>query len=441
MDNTENNSSALLRFAGDINIEYITITSLVSGRILNVTNQVLTIQIYEDLFSHFMSGSLILRESLDLTNFFPFVGEEVVDIRIFTPTYDKLEDKRGVIEGQFYIYKMDNREELGESNVAYQLHFISMEAFVDMNTKLSKSYSGKISDIVVELLKDSNALRTMKDITIEETANTTKYISNYWSPIRNITFLLENAINSQKSPTYVFFENRNGFNFVSLDTLNAGEWSQHFKYSNIQDDVLSTGSSTRVLDTAYKNIIELRVPTTHDLMDKVNAGTYSSTIIAYDLTTKKYSKQYFSCFEDWGVDNKEYRLNMHPIASTNVWATNESAIFLDSKSTGLFNNYGDVSNTKIIQKRISRLKQSEAFKIEIVVPGRTDYTVGMVVSVEVFKSEPVFESDTWADNIDRVISGAYLITSINHVIDRNQYQCCMELCKDSLNINLENGGR
>ena len=47
---------------------------------------------------------------------------------------------------------------------------------------------------------------------------------------------------------------------------------------------------------------------------------------------------------------------------------------------GLFTDWDDVSNVEIRQTRMSRLKQAESYKVEILVPGRTDYTVGQKVN-------------------------------------------------------------
>lgn len=138
-ETTENNSDKL-KFAGDINVERVTITSLISDKTFNVANQLLTIQIFEDMFSPFITGSLIFQESLDFASNFPFIGEEVIDLKVFTPTLDKANPKGGVIEGRFYIYKMADREEISERSTVYQLHFISIEAIADINTKISKGY-------------------------------------------------------------------------------------------------------------------------------------------------------------------------------------------------------------------------------------------------------------------------------------------------------------
>ena len=78
----------VLRFAGDVSIDKCVITTS-GGVSQDIAAQVIAISIYEDLFSPFMTGSLVVKESFDLVNIFPFVGEEMVEIEISTPTLEK----------------------------------------------------------------------------------------------------------------------------------------------------------------------------------------------------------------------------------------------------------------------------------------------------------------------------------------------------------------
>ena len=192
-----------LRYAGDVDIQSIVLTTS-KGVFQDITAQVINIQFYEDIFSPFLSGSLVLKDALDLVNVLPFIGEEFVDIEIATPTLPV-----GKIKGRYHVYKMTDRLLVGDRAVAYQLHFMSVESLVDTNKKISKVYSGKISDIVTTFIRDKNeGFESEKNVYVEPTRNSIKYISNFWSPSKNIQFLAENGLSEHKSPSYVFFENR-----------------------------------------------------------------------------------------------------------------------------------------------------------------------------------------------------------------------------------------
>jgi hypothetical protein len=81
-------SSQVLRFAGDVSIDKLRIITA-KGFYQDVTAQVINVQFYEDIFAPFITGSLILKDTLDLVNLFPFIGEEYVELEISTPTLDR----------------------------------------------------------------------------------------------------------------------------------------------------------------------------------------------------------------------------------------------------------------------------------------------------------------------------------------------------------------
>jgi hypothetical protein len=142
------NPSQKLRFAGDVSINKVKIITP-KGFYQDITGQVLTVQFYEDIFSPFITGSIVIKESLDLINLFPFIGEEYVELDITTPAL-----KDSSIKGKYYIYKLTDRELLGDRSVIYQIHFVSVEAVADLNKKISRVFGNKVSELVTPFIKD-----------------------------------------------------------------------------------------------------------------------------------------------------------------------------------------------------------------------------------------------------------------------------------------------
>ena len=434
----DNHSATELRLAGDINLEKVFITSLSSNTYFDIKNQVLTVQIYEDLFSPFITGSLIIKDSLDLINNLPFVGQEYIDFRAYTPTLDKTMKEAGVIEGRFYVYKITDRVYLGEKSIGYQIHFISADAVTDLNVAQSRAYSGKLSDIIKTLVKDDKHLGTDKTLIVEDTKNSAKFISNFWPPTKCIKYATELAVSPNGSSTFLFFENRYGYNFVSLDYLNDQEVAQKFKTGTTHDDIGAGGGSTRVIERDYSKVLDLTVTDGFDYIDRVRAGTYASKMLYHDLSTKRYGVTFYDYMKKFG-EGKETRLNKFPITTNEVAARVSAIAFRKEVENQVFTGFGDVSNRTTLQDRISRMKQAESFKIQIHVKGRTDYTVGMKVRLDANTPSPTQSSDTSTDIIDKMYSGNYLIAAINHVIDKEKHECYMELIKDSLMFDLTTG--
>ena len=415
-----------LRFAGDVTIEKVLVTSQ-SGFYQDVSAQVIGIQIFEDMMSPFITGTLIFKDSLDLVNLFPFVGEEYLHLKLKTPTL-----KRGNIDQKFYIYKMTDRQMNGDRSVVYQLHFISQEALIDMNKAISKNFSGKVSDIAKTLLTDSvNGLQLKDGINIEETSNSIKYVSNFWSPIKNLIYILGISKNKKNTPSYVFYQNRDGYNFVSLETLYNQSGVQEFTYDNYTRDVIKNGSA-RNPEEDYKRILSIRIPEAFDYLDRIQSGFYGSRQYTYDVVSKKRTSTNYDMIKDF---SQKGHLNPNPAASSKVVYRYNSKVTTEPKYYNNFSNFGDVTNASFVQERTSLLKQAESTKIEIVVPGRFDYTVGRKVFVKLHKLQPTSKNDK--STLDNMFSGNYIISAINHFVSHKGHECTIELIKDSLLVNLD----
>lgn len=422
-----------LSFAGDVKIDDCTLTSIASGNSLNITNQILSIQIFEDLFSPFISGNIIMKESLDIINSLPITGQEWLDLQIRTPSLEERED----IKGRFFVYKVSDRDYVAERNIVYKLHFISEHALKDASTIISKGYKGKVSDIAKQILTDWVGEDNIGDI--EETNNSNRYVSNFWTPSKNLNFLCNNAVNMEDSPSYLSFQNREGFNFKSLHKIYKSDSKQTFNYNFKGRDILPTGQAARLVDNDYKRINTIELPDSFDNVYKMTQGAFASTLHSYDVVSKEYKVDKFQ-YRDKFNDPKRAHLNDYPLTPMKMeeYFNPKASILTDFRQYGIFNQYGDVSNYRVMQERISMLIQAEGIPIRIVVPGRTDYTVGQKVEVEIMKPEPTSGNDEIEEQRDNTFSGNYLIAAINHNINRERHECSIELIKDSWLKNVDN---
>lgn len=423
-------STDKVSFAGDVKVEDVTVITL-QGTSQVITAQVVGIEIYEDLFSPFITGKIYVRDSQELTNLLPLVGEEIVKLKIRTPS---LEDKDGYNQ-EYFINKIDDRFNTSERELVYVIHFISKEAIVDLNKQISKAYSGKISDIAKTLISDFYGLESTKPANIEETKNSTMFVSNFWSPAQCIQYICEQAINANNSPTYLFFENKYGLNFVSLETLYTGTpIKQRFVLDKYSRDISKQGTATSDITRDYQTIIEIATPQTFDYIDRLKSGFYGSEMITFDLLTKQYV--HIGHVPDFGSSQ---HLNAHALISDKAPSRTKSHMLFRPKTYNSFSNYDDVTNTKIIQRRKSLLAQAEGYNINITVFGRTDYSVGQRVYLDVPINTQIKAKDT--DWQDKLMSGNYLIGALVHFITAESHKCTMQLIKDSFIIDVTATGK
>jgi hypothetical protein len=412
----------LLRFAGDVTVNEITVRSL-NGLAIDITDQVEIINIYEDIFSPFICVSITVIEAVDYLNIFPYCGEEFVTIDITTPTL------KVPIKGRFYITKIDSYTRVKERESGYVLRCVSEEWFTDANKRINRALRGNISEIAAFLFS-KEGLATKKNVNIERTLNSTKFIPNYWAPSKCLNYATTGAVNKDNSPSYIFFENRNGFNFMSLDTLIKSKPSFDFIKDNYSRS-LTKSSSIANFNEDYKRIISFDVPIISDYIDNIANAQLKSRMITHDLTTKRYTAIDYSVKTD---KTPPALLNNHPIYSKRALVSSASNIFHLPKYTSNFTNYADVTNSKTIQRRMSTLQLLKKYTMVMEVLGRTDYTVGMVVDVNIPKATQITKEE---EAKDMILSGKYLVSAINHKIDRKNHTCTMELIKNSLLVDLD----
>lgn len=416
-----------IRFAGDINIDYIILGNS-KGFGQNISNQVFNISIFEDLFAPFITGKITVSDSLDLTNIFPMVGDEFLDLSVRTPTYN-LAGK--IIQGRYYVYKMSEREQLNPGTYVYVLHFISVEAVVDVNKKMSRSFSGKVSDIAKTLITTSVGLNSQKDLNLDETLNGTKFTSNYWNPVKCINYATTNAQSFAGTPDYLFFENRIGFNFLSMETLYSQDVYQNFVADNYVRDSSPTGGSFVNIGESYRRVTDFSIGNGFDYINNIRSGMYGNKTISWDFVTKKYVSKNYNTLEDF---NNSKHLGVFPIIAKNSISTSNGMILNVTKDNANFNGYDDVTNTKTMGRRLALFSSLDVYKITIEVRGRTDYSVGQKVGLRLYKTTQITAEND--DNIDKLYSGNYIIAAIHHKITRDSHACSLELIKESLDFDI-----
>lgn len=414
---------AYLRFAGDVSLEEITLHTL-NGQSANVTAQVISVEIYEDLFSPFMTLSIVLRESVDYINLFPFIGEEYLNIRISTPNIDK------PIEGKFYIYKISDRQYTKDREVVYTVKGISEEYLYDANKKLSQTFKGNCGEIALSLFNKAG-LNTRKTTFIEKTSNKTAFTAAFWCPTKCLSFLATNAMNESTSPTYLLYENRDGFNFRSIDELLKKASYHKFVKDNFTRSMIGDSSvaATKDPEQDFKRILELDIPVLTDYMEDIQSGRLKSRIISHDLVTKQYHIRDYSIRRD--TEHPPTLLNPNPAFSQHVSTNSISTMIIMPRHFSNFSGFADVTNYDTIQRRMSFFQNLQKYKVTIQVLGRTDYTVGQVMELDIPRATQITKDQKDSPR-DDILSGRYLLSGISHIITKERHTCNMELIKNSI---------
>lgn len=393
------------------------------GKYVDLKSIFAKLTMFEDIMSCFTSGELVITDSTSLQSLLPFIGEERLDIEYETPGHEGDQFK---FAGAFHVYKIASIESVVTKSANIVLNFISIDGFVDMNTRISQTFKGEASQTVLKLLSEKQYLGTMKTPILERSTTNSIHTSNFWTPSQNIFYLAGKAYNQKTNPNYVFYENRDGFNFVSIDTLYEQPPIIEFISDEKNRDNNNQGDSTPNTGEAYRRILDMSTRDFYDYIERIQTGMYGSAMYHYDVQTRRLRFMQRNAKYDY----KANTLNEMP-------SINQATMFLPvSKlmtNIGHKSLYPDTVQTPFDKdmRRTALLMRANSFKTSIRVFGRANYKVGDVVDLKIYSNQEISSKTTVDQLLDPLLSGKYLISTLSHEITSESHYCNLELIRDS----------
>ena len=233
-----------LQKAGEVRIEQLKLINAVD-EIIDLTEFVVELNIYEDIFKNYLHGTIVLTDSRNIIDKYNIHGEEFLNVKLRTPSFPD----SAVIQKTFRVFKLSDRTIVRDTNTQnFILHFISIEFFYDMSLPLFAPFEGNIFEVAGRIFTDfiassrnfnvnelSNAVEESPLgtdlIVINETSNKVKFVSPGWSPFKCINWLATKAIPKDGiAKNFIFFESNKNFYFCTLEGLfkNAHENKNYF---------------------------------------------------------------------------------------------------------------------------------------------------------------------------------------------------------------------
>ena len=150
---------------GDYTLDGVVISG-VTGRQIDVTDQVLELIIYEDIESSSITGSLLIDDSSGIYQSLPIIGQEKIIFKVTTPGYALSIDFTTFFAN---VYDVEKRITSGEHSHTYLLNWTTDEALLNVRTRVSKSYKKEFSTNVEQILRDERYLNSRKRLFVEPT--------------------------------------------------------------------------------------------------------------------------------------------------------------------------------------------------------------------------------------------------------------------------------
>jgi hypothetical protein len=401
------------------------------GNEYDIRNIRLKLNIYSDIFSPFLSGTISFLDGLDLPGMYPLIGEEKIKISITSPfNGEDDEEPAPPINKEFRVYKMDFRGMENNKNQVYALKFISDEFIKQNKTKIFKTFKDMPYSEMVEKIYDEY-IRVDNEIVIEETLYDQHYCVSNQSPIEAINTICSRSISKDvNSKAFVFYENLEGFVFSSIGKMIEQPPAVELSFGIIdtKEDSLTKQRITNVQQrpdpndlsiSTEKNIQHFNTVQQYlwsksfDVLEDQAYGYYNSKLFTYDPIRQIWDDEI-----DFDVDeifdeiphlSKEepFTPNLDvkgdPLANVKLRRTNKDhdvTPWLAEREPGIL----PYNLEEYIQQRTHELKAIEKNKIVITTSGNPEIYAGqtLVFNLPEVSSKVSFEDK---QELDRYFSG------------------------------------
>ena len=426
----------VLQAAGDYDLDGALIIGS-SGRRINIINQLRELNIYQSIDSPFMSGNIVLADSAGVAELLPILGQERLLFSLRTPGH---QDSVNFNDYHAIIYNVEKRFQTTDREQTLIINWTTLEHYKNLHTKISKSFNGMISTIVSEILSSDNFLGSKKPLHIDMTKNIRKYVIPNLNPFQTINLLKEEAVSGDMSPHFLFFENPDGIHFRSLDSLIGSQGNLNVPHKNTYKS--QPPEDPKDIEAALGTILHWEIDDNSNNFLNVKLGMLSSTLYYHDIFNKniqKFNYDYNDTFKKRNSTNQENKSSgtLVPQAKIDdkiITEFADSKIFVHPTASDKLHSVGTDNNAdEWLQESISRELQRDYFTLKIETYGDTNIMCGDLINIVIPSNRPLSPTGGH-EQMDPILSGRYLVTSLKHQVtpSESMHSMVMTVMKDSV---------
>lgn len=393
----------------------------------------LEISYYEDIFNCSTSGHVLIKDSISLIDNLGICGNEFLKL-----TFKRSPKARDEYSRYFRVYRVSERIQDNNFTETYSLHFCSEELFLSEQIKVNKSYKNMaINDIIYDILKNYLQIPVNR-INMDQSKGLYDFIITNKKPFQAVNWLTNIAQPFDKGDStdgadFLFFENQDGFNFLSLEKMYKKNPYSTYTY-NVHNAgrLVGNGTSTDELSRSLTGIKSYKFLDTFDSLYGVVTGAFANSVRIVDPLTRTHKEVVFN-YNDYF--NSGSNLNKSPVIGFvknrlgKYPYENSQAVFKEVQSNMEHKKAKHLSDTPsavandimaevFVPYRTAQLALATYSRLRIVLTGDPNLSIGKVIQVNL------------PSNVSN--SGKYLITSVRHIIDaKMRYEVVVEVAKNS----------
>jgi len=285
-----------LKRAGDFTVDTCKLT-LSSGVELDISGVLLEVQLYEDIDTPSVTGTVSFVNTDGLSNSGPIIGQEYLKLKIRTPTFEKEENIIDFTENVLHVTNV-TVSQVGNKGELILMNVITSEAVRNQGAVVSRSVKGTYDQFVETLLKSD--LKCTKKLDIEASAGLRKYVLPNTNPFDLIKIFRRKAVSfATNSPTYVFFENFRGYHFKTLEKMYEQKPVMTYFESSFGADIgpdinADIGEKNQKfpkerLERELSTIQAASIINRKDTLVNMSLGALSSELTTFDVVTKQFN--------------------------------------------------------------------------------------------------------------------------------------------------------
>lgn len=363
----------------------------IKGKTIDISRMMVSFEIYENIFDFFLTGKIIIVDTLDLPQHFPIIGNENVEVSLTTTDSNKTK----IFNFKIYKYEKDIKNIRGVEKKRILVLYLCSDEYLKNNINLiSKKFSGTPDSVIDDVL---NELGTSKQCDSESGISNIEIFSNFWTAQKIIDFVCKIS-ESSLYKDYVFFETLDGFVFKTLSNLMNQPSIADFVYSTDIESIINSN-----------NIKTFKMNSYFDLNMNSKNGLFGNTF--YKPHDTEYS---FQKIEESLTDNVENLVTHGKSLPYDVNMASE-------------NNLVGVNwyNPEISSVRLASIKLLQNYNLVVRMNGDFSRKTGDVINLEY----PNFDNE---NNINTSFDGKWFIAGIKHsILQTNEYEQNVLLVKNA----------
>ncbi len=444
-----------LTSAGRFLLDDITLVSYQSAdgsnknaKSISIKTLVQELNIYESLEGPGLSGNVVVGDGQAIVAHLPLTGYERIEFKLYTPGCSKGYDFSSVTGHPMYVYKISGRLPLTPRSQIYILHFCSKEMLDNEMTRVNRTLTGSIDQMVADIFRTD--LKSTKNLIIEQSKGIHKIIIPRLKPFKAISMLSTKAEPMKyNSSGMLMYEDSAGFRFRSLENMLAVAGVARpvtAKFQQKPRNVKGGGMHSNVI-YEMQTVDAFTIKDQYDTIKNLANGVYASKMVTHDIFNKTFGETTF----DYNVNFENVHHTEHDGKGGKI--DNKSQLpILNYKDGKLISDHAEgtvnfVSSTKKVQNDYElpedertipqSMSQKLSFRSQVIsldCKGFTGLSVGDLCSFEVPSYEPAGMDNPL--DIDPYMSGRYLVRKIHHKIttSKDLHSMNLEIVKDAVRV-------